>query len=610
MSSAGHNFLRALSSFWNRLFGDKELLQEVYAGTEETLGQAYFDLMEAVLGSSLNDTPIYHREKWRLLLVRQDQLVYNTMTGYFELLLPDGLADFAQIFNKVIAPDTSLEKTFDYEFRVVENAAGTAYDTYLAFYVNPFTSGVFGKAMGGVALNFVNLVTPTVHGTGIDGSIGTDPDVPSALEDEFATTTYTFTDLDVGRKVVIIDSDVEASYTITQVQSAQKVSVVDSNGNNPVWVPGSRAVSWRVETQAKTKQLGFWIHDALLDQQTLADNYGDLIKRFEVTTASYKSLIRGIFNYFLLGPALERVASVLNIVTDVPVAAADGELLKSYNLLYTPTQDLIVTDLDSYLVPTGSVRSDIVDSANWDVLTFNAFEVFTTIFVVNDHVSDPTWWHSITVPPQMLPDESFSRRTSSPELYEVTVNNPALDLRVGDVGFYVGYDDGLAENTSPNRPPLNHKMAYHAVDKFLKNHMFGVVVDPNYTLPRAQEDLLDIVDAGKPSYVYMYFVPTADFTDGATVDDSFTMLITLGGVGEGTFVDAMPRKQNILTVGSGIMIPSYFEYTAGGIVVTQGAVGDLTLGQTPVIIGGEDPLVIENGITDNVVDWPAHLTVS
>jgi len=77
----GGQFIKALGSFWNVLFKDNLLITNYVQGFEELLAQSYFDLLEVVLKKSVQDIPVFHREKWTLLTFKESEL--NEGTGAF-----------------------------------------------------------------------------------------------------------------------------------------------------------------------------------------------------------------------------------------------------------------------------------------------------------------------------------------------------------------------------------------------------------------------------------------------------------------------------------------------------------------------------------------------
>jgi hypothetical protein len=88
------------------------------------------------------------------------------------------------------------------------------------------------------------------------------------------------------------------------------------------------------------------------------------------------------------------------------------------------------------------LRADVQDSASLNVLTFVAFEALTTAFQVIDTVRDPTWWHNITIPQEILKlsADVQGRRRVTPQLIEHVYG--ALDGAThGDFGIRMGADD-------------------------------------------------------------------------------------------------------------------------------------------------------------------------
>jgi hypothetical protein len=74
----GEVFLTNISSFWRLVFKQADLVQALLDNTEETLAQAYFNLLEIILTQSLDDIPVFHREKWQLLTFNESDKNRNT----------------------------------------------------------------------------------------------------------------------------------------------------------------------------------------------------------------------------------------------------------------------------------------------------------------------------------------------------------------------------------------------------------------------------------------------------------------------------------------------------------------------------------------------------
>ena len=128
----------------------------------------------------------------------------------------------------------------------------------------------------------------------------------------------------------------------------------------------------------------------------------------------------------------------LTAVLDTEFGFVD-ETAVSWRLSRTGLQR-VTTNRGTYDIPLGvPVRADVSDPSSWGALTFASFEALTEAFVVVDYLEDPSWWHRVTVPEELMPGPG-SRRTVTPELVEHVYG--ALDgAQLGDEGLYYGRDD-------------------------------------------------------------------------------------------------------------------------------------------------------------------------
>jgi len=113
-----HSFLENLSNFWQKLFSDADQLESMYRGSAVLMGQAYLELLENVLNVSLLDTPVFNKEYFQLLALREDEIRYvagdTTPDDRWAYALPTGLISFQELNNKVIEPSASLQDRVDY----------------------------------------------------------------------------------------------------------------------------------------------------------------------------------------------------------------------------------------------------------------------------------------------------------------------------------------------------------------------------------------------------------------------------------------------------------------------------------------------------------------
>jgi hypothetical protein len=297
-----------------------------------------------------------------------------------------------------------------------------------------------------------------------------------------------------------------------------------------------------------------WAPDAQIDEFWLANNFGSLIGIFQPSSETYKLLIQGVFQYFMLGPAVTRMEAALNVMNGFPVATSDSEVALSYDSV----TGILTTNLDVY-GPFNSampLRADIqsaITAIPPSPFPLQAFEPFSSAFTVNDYVNDPTWWYDQNIPPNLLtlapppplPGNVVNSPTDvanfaafwagrsqvTPNLYPLICGLPVDSTGTGDVNYfnelYSGYvlpdvydvpvcgdpglicgadEDGFIPNLA-NRPPLHHNYAYQVFNRYIKWNSFEIVVDSATVtagLAFTNAQFQDVILAGKPSYTFCF----------------------------------------------------------------------------------------------------------
>jgi len=483
LSNQAQTLLTGLSDFWQRFFADRDILNGLYAATEVQLGQAYLDMVTQVLNANLDDVPLFNKEYWYLLTVRQDQVRYDLESQTWNLALDDKLREAMFLLNRVYDPTVSLEVDIDFDIDADADE--------LRFFADPFntTNGVASREIDIVPTVFRNAgdgkVTPTadvfvtrgVVRSGTDGTfpasnsfvsaraaftaddvgrVLSHPDSGATLEREIlgvvdartvvldgsyvsAATgvrwevrdTEYFTQFDVGTQILFVDptrQDRELLYTIETVDSGLQVTFTEETVFDPV---DDDTLQWTHQSPSRVTQLSYWIPDALFDRENLWLSFGYLLNRYEPSTESYRALLQGIFRYFILGPSLRRIESALNVISGIPVARQDGEVIASTTT--GGAADIVVTDIEVYRLPAGSI-----DPALSVGDTLEAFQPLSIVFEVDDYISNPTWYYTEVIPDELWPGETAQRRSVDTTLYENRVGNPRF--KVGDLFYTVGGD--------------------------------------------------------------------------------------------------------------------------------------------------------------------------
>jgi len=692
MALIGNNantLLNGLSAFWHRLFRDIGDVQATYEGTEVLLGQTYLDLLSTVLNTSVIETPLFRKEFYHLFTVREDQLVYHEQ-GVQLGPLPE------KTFYNNLGPDRYVFKNDTY-FDSIPQLQDTIFSPAAAL-----EAGTDFGVAGGEIQFFVDPTNPALPGfakrrvvVGIGGkfsSLSTLDWVAAGVKK--GDTLYFSEGTDVGIGSTLAAQDTARSATIVHV-TTQFISVsIDTPF--PTFPAGAEPAgfSWRVMrlrddgvynpglprspagtapftdgqisrvsaggkltniVTLEVNEISFWAVDAQADDLALYNTYGYFFTNPHLSTEAYRSLVRGLMQLYILGPALARLESALNLTAGLPTIREEGEILTGYasgvvttgitgsllagDIFQVPLATFSVASLGGYIKITGSnfasnigefniiqyisptqvklkpvapftldtmlawtytdtnkqvvstnrniyeypldtpMRTDVKDPASIGVLTFKAFETLTTAIVVTDYIQDPEWWHHITIPQSLLPDAPGSRRVVTPQLYP-NVLGPAGNGYIGDPGFYIGQDeDGHVAVTN-----YRHNAAFILMDRFMKIHMFAVIVDASISLTSILvTDLQKIMREVKPVHTALYFQPVTTFVDVINLtDDAFTVGLVRRQI------DEILALKNDLLIGSPWVVGDSWKFAnpVGGALTLNPGIGGIY-----AAIGGADPSI-------------------
>jgi len=195
------SLLRGLSDFWTRFFADTPTLEGLFNASEIQLSQAYFDILQSFLGISVQDVPLFRKELFKLLTIREDHVTFreaaNPGASRSVYVLAEAITAIPALQNKVFAPTAALVPSTDYDLN-----AGN-YELQLA--VDP--TGSVGRTLGTSAA--ASLLT---YGTG-------------ALTRCYVTEGTPFTDAKPGHWVRLLNSSAgnNRTYRVAEVIDAQAV---------------------------------------------------------------------------------------------------------------------------------------------------------------------------------------------------------------------------------------------------------------------------------------------------------------------------------------------------------------------------------------------------
>lgn len=225
------------------------------------------------------------------------------------------------------------------------------------------------------------------------------------------------------------------------------------------------------------KQYALWAIDAKIDDQLIYDYYAKLINVDPTTSTDlFKGFIYGMYYLYVNGPHLDTVRRGLNLALGIPLARDSESVLEIRKYLNTD-QWLVITDLNSYLIPYGLEPTVAID----DVLTPG--QEIASWIEVKDWISDGDWWINFMLPAQLMPN----------------------------VPTAVPGGSGVNADSTPDRYMTQGSYADWLMRNYLKTHTFLVNVKTlSFKNIQNFEQLSSIIKQVKPSYtcpIYVWTVP-------------------------------------------------------------------------------------------------------
>lgn len=112
-------FVESLSDFWLLYFKEIDQLKVLYQGTEILVGQAYLDMLSLLLNNSVQDTPLFNKELFKLITIKEVDIRFlqraNPESNRYTYVLPDGVVSANALHNKILSITGSLDRDVDYE---------------------------------------------------------------------------------------------------------------------------------------------------------------------------------------------------------------------------------------------------------------------------------------------------------------------------------------------------------------------------------------------------------------------------------------------------------------------------------------------------------------
>ena len=153
-------------------------------------------------------------------------------------------------------------------------------------------------------------------------------------------------------------------------------SILDSNGN------------------VEDREVVLWAFDSFQDWEHIYQHYGYAIRHKTASSQSYKNLVNSMWNGLVGGPSTSDIEWALSAMAGIPTVLESQEVVDA--ILPYSDKTVIVTDLNAYIYPAGSVasvsvgdtvrsRQSLVDTvAVYDLSDFNRVVTLLTAPRITD----------------------------------------------------------------------------------------------------------------------------------------------------------------------------------------------------------------------------------
>lgn len=644
MALIGNNhdtLLKGLSDFWVRFFKDSEELQSAYEGVSFLVGQVYLELLHSVLNSSVEDAPVFKKENFRLLTVREDEVFYreglSLNSGRYGVHTEMYYHSLPFLQNKVFEPTASLEEVEDYDI-----LNGKLFFLEDPVHLPGYATRTLHVETGGV----FRIPGKDWAAQGVKKG---DQLIASASDPTLRHNTSTFTIVYVAGDQLFLSRDTPV--------------VVDPQDSPPhAWairrfrvdrtsfrLPGAASPAFEgylsgPEILSDIKEISFWAVSGGVDSYALYENFGHLFTTRRASSETYRALLKGLMQLYIMGPAIDRIESALHVLTNLPVIRDDGEVLDSYssgldgsgldgslsdNRFHSPSGGFTPTDVGGHILVQESqyatnignhqiiaVESEQVvwlrppahgfkndTSLSWEFSRSNAQIVntdqrsyaFPRQVPLRADVTDPAnegqlsfqAFEPLTTAVRVvdyLKDPEWWHYISIPShiapgrtLRDRFVSPQLYPWVLGPEGRFSIGDPGLQIGGDTYRNHAN----FEYLDRYLKYHLFSVEIAPEIPLSHILlTDIQNLMREVKPAHTEIYLRPLSTFTDRVRVQDVLSTVKPFA-----RFRNSFEAINNELRIGQAVEWRIGDRWVFSGYDVQRSGTGNA------LAIGGTNPFI-------------------
>jgi len=295
---------RSLGTFWTQIFQEKDTIRGYTLAVAEEMIQRYYDLLETIDSYSSSDVSIFHREKWKPIIMLKSK--FNTTPYVFE----QGKATFGSQSQSRDSYYTGATFQFGYPKRP--------------------TTDVFLYPVGTEICNF------------------------GCISDKIFNPSKVYVK---GTDVILKDGELYFNTNIFEDSSLPKMTVMGENGVTATYIDKNGV-------KQDEQMLILWMYNASLDQNILYNNFGYIFNLNRTNDHFFKALLKDVFKLYVNGPTVRNTLSICASFLGIQTVVEKQE--KVEQIFADASYRYVITDKHTYkfdlhynLLPTVQVDTTV-----------------------------------------------------------------------------------------------------------------------------------------------------------------------------------------------------------------------------------------------------------
>lgn len=153
-------------------------------------------------------------------------------------------------------------------------------------------------------------------------------------------------------------------------------------------------------TSSGATEYSLWFVDVRYDEPLIYQTFPLLLglTKPQLSNTDYRNFLYGLYYIYTTGPTLSVIEKGINLVLGIPLAR-DAETILEIRRYLNTNQLIVITDLNSYVVPAGLAPSVTIGQS------LQVGDELSKWVEILDYQSNGDWWndYEVEIPPELMP---------------------------------------------------------------------------------------------------------------------------------------------------------------------------------------------------------------